>query len=920
MRRALALAAVASVGFASLLAPAAANAAPTAPIIVTVPTVPTAPTTDSDPVSRFGSCLAGGGSGDIVLLFDESESLKKSDPKHDRVTAARYLVRQLTSFSENSGASITVKVATFGSDYTSIGEWTELEGSGPKTVDGSITSVTKLVNGFETDYWTALESARRDLSERVASRDDSVSCQAIAWFTDGAMGFNPRKNPEEVAEFGKSKAFAETIVLDSRAAADKVDAVARQQLCRPGGLADQLRSSDVVIFAIGLQGDSKSGDFGYLNSIATGTDSESGDECGAILDPVPGTFALANDIDQLLFAFDAIGTPGSSGLQQEGGVCATAGCEEGSHSFVLDASTPVVHILATADVDTLDLSLTAPSGQIAVFPRSPVGTASSVELEGSTVDYTWQSDRTIEVDLATEENSSNWTGLWTLSFVDPSGDTSGKSLSNIHIFSDYLPSWVNPDATPLYTGDLIEGVEFGVVDKAGAPVELSDLLGTLAFTAVLTDADGTTVDVAADLTAADLSSPRSIDLDGLAAGAATLTLELAITTAPITKNGKVTVPGTALEPQSLDVPFTILPPPDFPVLADSVNFGVLDGSTTATAQLDVMGEGCIWIDGPSAVTISAAPEKVGDVVVGLGDAVDAESCVEVSGPAQLDLAIDELDNGSINGTLQVMTAPPGEADRAIAANVEFTADVRKPLNAGNFILSLIVALILGPGIPIALLYLFKWLAAKIPSRALLVERVAVTIVDGRVLRAGSTFALAPTDFRDIVGIAGGGSRALTAAGVSLTTHTGASPTGAGFVLARVDGTVSASDSSPASKGSQARLPLAVHNHWVVFRTSGAPEGAAEVLLLVSADADVDRKATLVDDLNSRLPDVYARLVEESGDAAPEAPSTSGFDSPSAAPAASGFGFDSYESPTPGNSAGSGFGFSEDPNGGSTRDR
>ena len=154
----------------------------------------------------------------------------------------------------------------------------------------------------------------------------------------------------------------------------------------------------------------------------------------------------------------------------------------------------------------------------------------------------------------------------------------------------------------------------------------------------------------------------------------------------------------------------------------------------------------------------------------------------------------------------------------------------------------------------------------------------------------------------------------------MTTHTGFSPTGAGFVLARLDGTISASDASPASLRSQARLPLAVHNHWVVFRAPRAAEGVAEVLLLVSADADADRKASLIDDLNSRLPDVYARLIEESTDADPESPAVSGFDSPSAAPAATGFGFDSYDSPAQGGSSGTGFGFSEDPNGGSAGGR
>ncbi|MDD0859596.1 hypothetical protein NHF46_21560 [Arthrobacter alpinus] len=114
-------------------------------------------------------------------------------------------------------------------------------------------------------------------------------------------------------------------------------------------------------------------------------------------------------------------------------------------------------------------------------------------------------------------------------------------------------------------------------------------------------------------------------------------------------------------------------------------------------------------------------------------------------------------------------------------DVAFTASLAKPLNTTNFILALIVALVLGPGIPLVLLYLAKWLVAKIPGSSLSAELIPITVAYGQVERDGVPFALRPTDLVQLLPIDPGGVRSLSVSGVNFKARMGRSPLGTGYV-------------------------------------------------------------------------------------------------------------------------------------------
>lgn len=854
-------------------------------------------TNDADPVARFGACLLAGGQGDLLMLIDESGSLQQTDRANSRVKAVRYLLGQLSSFVDTAHVKVNVRLAAFADKYEALSDWTALGSANLSGLQSIGDSLAARNHGFDTDYWTALESARRDLAVQKAARATTPSCQTIAWFTDGQLDFEPRRNSAQRSQY-PNKSYAPDIAITSSAAAARVAAIATNLICTPGGLADQLRSSGVEMFAVGLQ--SGNLDFSLLKSIATGPG------CGSIVTPAPGIFTTASDIDSLLFAFDALSSPGDSPIQTTTGICQISICPEETHRFVLDQSTSTVHVLASAEIGGLNISLISPSGQaIALEPRT-VDQKSTARTPYATASYTWHSDKTVSIDI-TEVAAKDWTGLWQLAFVDPTGTSAGKkSFSNVRISSDFVPVIVKPAPDQWHRGDQF-AVILGVADASGKPVATSGLLGGLRLFAQLTDAGGKTIDLASDLDKNTISTPINVNLSGVAIGTATLKLDLVHTTAPVlAADGSVAQPGTQLQPKSVEIPIPVGPPLNFPVIASSANFGVLDGRTAAHLTIPFTGNGCVWLDAQSAKLL-AGPSAAGKIAISSPKASSSKQCL-AGGSLPVDFTAGSSANGTVNGTVTVMISPKNDLQRAIPVTVAFTADMRKPISTVNFVTSLLAALILGPGIPLGLVYFLKFLIAKIPSRALSSERIRVSVVDGRVTRDGVTFALRDTDFRDLTGIKPGGERRLEVAGVTLSTRIGKWPSSAGYVVVSAPGMVSASDQTPAwiSKVPSARLPLAVHNHWIVLRSHGAPASEAEVVLFVSGDADMERKQRLIENINDRLPELLERLIEVSGDD-PPAESTDSWDRVSS----SGSGFDMDLNAPSGSNSSSGFGFADD---------
>jgi len=845
--------------------------------------------TDASGLLDYGACLAAEGEGDLLLLIDESASLRQNDPQDARVTAAIYLARRLAEVTTSAEIDLDVSVAGFASEYDMALDWTQLDAAGLPAVEAAVGTFAARDAGMDTDYWNALEGTRRALADHATAAGGARRCQAVAWFSDGQFDIEARDTAARREKYGTAKVYAPGVDLRTLDGAVAAEEAGRASICRPAGLADQLRASGVWTLGVGLvAGESSGQDFSFMRSIATGAD-DAGATCGQIQNPPPGEFALASDIDELLFAFDRFANPGRAPLEQTAGVCQASVCSEQAHRFVLDASISGVHILGTSDVDGVRAVLVAPTGEQVPLDRVTTGQATDTRVNDVLISYTWQSEHTVTIDLSREDPGAGWPGPWSVIFVDDTASSpEGQSRSNIHITGNLVPTLTAPSGT-VRAGESATGFRLGLADTSGEEVDPATLLGQAVASVELVSPGGDTTPIADAVSGEGWAQELALDLTSAAPGEYTVRVQLRITTAAATLADGTTLPGTALSPQRVDVPLTVLPPADFPAVGGRIDFGIAEGPARLTAQLPVTGPGCVWIQ-EGTEDLLAFPTEAGRITV-TADASSSGSCVEVGegdeATIALELTTQEAGNGSVNGTLTVTLAPLDDLSRTTTVALPFSADLRHPINQSTWVLGLVLALLLGPGIPIAILYLIKIVGARIPPRALFAQAIPVTVREGTVLRDGAPFALRDSDLVELVRLSARGARSAAAAGVTLRTHVGLSPFAPPAVVVEAPGRIGSSSTHarPHGRTRQARLPLAVHNTWAVLVDPGDPPDAAVVVLLVGADASTERRRDLVDDLTRKVPDRFRDLRRMLDDAPPPADGRGGRHAGPVAPAA-----------------------------------
>ena len=420
---------------------------------------------------RFGACLASQKAGDLLLLFDESSSLQSTDPQAARVQAARYLLQTLGKYADRVGANLEVASAGFSDTFAPEHNWTKLTGSSADQLGSELSSIATKNSGIDTDYWLALDGARQALASRGPGPNGGQRCQAIAWFSDGKIDFTPRPT---------SKPYADGVSLDSPTGIDDTTKRAVDSICRPGGLADQLRSSGIIMLGIGLGANKTPSDFDVMSAISTAL-GLNGLACGKITDPVPGDFYPVSNIDDMLFAFDALNP--DPGTTQQGPVCRLQVCPEARHNFVLDRSIKSVNILGSGGVAGVVPYLISPSGKTLELPKKDGRNAA--DIDGVPVAYEWQSESAQTISLQ-NTGGPQWAGQWAIVYVDTTGQhPDAVSKVSIHITTDIFPALTGAEKVSWRSGQVLDGLTFGLVDGQGKPMAPTDLAGTATMSAAL---------------------------------------------------------------------------------------------------------------------------------------------------------------------------------------------------------------------------------------------------------------------------------------------------------------------------------------------------------------------------------------------------------------------------------------------------
>ncbi len=127
---------------------------------------------------------------DVLLLMDESASLRTTDPQNRRVEAADVLVRSLAASAEAAGGTVDLTIAAFGSGVSDVGS---------ATLPAETTSAVDLVQSFttrtearNTDYVLALQAAADHFAARAGV---PTTCKRLVWFTDGAYSIDDPAAP-----------------------------------------------------------------------------------------------------------------------------------------------------------------------------------------------------------------------------------------------------------------------------------------------------------------------------------------------------------------------------------------------------------------------------------------------------------------------------------------------------------------------------------------------------------------------------------------------------------------------------------------------------------------------------------------------------------------------------------------------------
>lgn len=850
------------------------------------------PSDTTSAVVDYGACLVGQKHGDLLLLLDESGSLAPpngSDPQAARVPAAERLLDKLAEWTGNAQIDLDIAIAGFGHRYDTRHDWVPLNSKSLPALKTTIDGTRDRTQGIDTNYGIALSEALRTLTEHRPD-PNPAACRAIALFTDGEL------------DFGTS---------DDAVRLDRI-ATTRDSICRSGGIADQLRATGVRTFALGLGGErsadgqpARAPDFRLLASIATGKPFD-GKPCGDIVKPRPGEFYAANNIDELLGGFAKL-APEPTTVTTDRTICSGEIRADCTHRFVLDNSIRAVSVEANGGAAGLSPTLIAPNDARAEIPAAPEGT---VTVGGVSVDYRWTNPTALSFTMANGPGAA-WRGVWALGFVDKDRKVPAtQSHSSITIYGNLVPAWTEQHTRTLHAAEKTL-LRLGITDRAGRPVDPAAVEGSAELSASIIEQSGTPHELAKAIPRDRIADPLAVDLTGIHPGPATLRLSLGITTAPSGDQ-----PGTVLHPEPLDIPLQIAPPAGFPE-PGPLDFGTLEGSGEFAAVLPVRGEGCVWVAPTRPPVFKTRPEGIGAIALTNTAPTDAQGCAP-GAPARsipVVLRIENQANGLVSGTIPVTAARANEIDGAITLDVPFRAKVQKKPDVSRFWIVLILTIVLGPGIPLLLLYLMKWITARIPGQILKAQQFPVRVTNGVLLRDGARFALRDTDLVDSVRGLHRSTRKIDLGGVILRARTGWAPAGRGYVTAHAPGMVGASSVEPrTSARGNAMLPLSLQGTWFVLHDPAGPADTATLVLLLGGGSSPAQRAGLATDASNNVPGLIAELRNRGGSAGAGSTSEDSafererdpFESRYASPSASGSnGYDPFSADRGGPSSGYG---------------
>lgn len=819
---------------------------------------PPAEVAADDAVLDLVGCLQGSHRLAVVFLIDESRSLQGTDPRDQRVPAAKAALSTLsllTRGAESRRSAVDVSFAAFSNRYRTVRGWTRLRAESQDGLDDALSSYAARDVGTDTDFVNALGAARRSLAARSAAltaHGGASPCKAVLLFTDGQYDIGVR-TAKDVDRLGRTKTYAPGVELTTEAGVVEAESVGRQALCDEGGLADGVRSDDITLLTVALTRGIPAVAQDLLRAITTGRSGAV--TCGRPVDRPPGAYLVAEDVDLLIGQFDEVAArvAGATPVPVTAPVtlCGEVACAQGERTINLDPSVSRLRIFALAPRPGMTVLVTGPGGSTTV--ERP-GDSAIGPVVVRTVDV---AGRGWAIDLSRPSGSAGWTGPWKVAVVDPSAEQVGTPARlQAYVFSDF-------------------GIELGLVPAPtrGSPakvtaslsvpgdVDVDDVLAAASAIARFEDP------VTGRSTSIALSGPPAGPYTGTfapPAGYRSNSYEVDLELRATTRDGSPIVARSA--------PATLLvrrPAGSIQIAPATLDLPTLSGSGSTSADLELTGgtaDGCVWF-GPAE---ASAPDAAGSVTVTYdGREVASEaSCISVAAGATETIAVQVRPTrpatGAVRGVIEVHEHVAGRA--ATVTDVPYRLDLAVGIDEARRLVLAIVLLAAGLLLPLLVLLAINGATARFQSLDAVRGAVLPVRIQGQQLfRTDSArplpLALRSTDFSSLSGT--GSTRRFTFGGVQFRARASRNPFGATDALAAPEG---GAERLKGRAGSRVELDPSLAGSWIFLldpeRTRRAPAGAAEGNLLAflaegEAEQQLDRMHA---DIAERLPETAAGLA------------------------------------------------------------
>jgi hypothetical protein len=803
----------------------------------------------------------------VDFLIDTSRDLRNSDPGNGRVGAAQAALVALRSLETQSPSgtapNIQVAVDGFADSFQPAVSWTGLNAQSLISLKGDLGDFATRSTGVDADYYLALQGAKQELDQQSAAMTGgggNPPCEAIMWFTGGRYRIEPRDS-SSLLQYGTSKSYAPGVNLTTSSGASQAVAEGTVQICSSDGLADQMHEAGIVLVAFQLTRSAGQAEGDFLQSIATGTGGTQ--TCGEQGSATTGAYIPSYNLSDLAYIFD-------QAVQEIGGgvaipatppvtVCPSQACSSGEKDFVIPNFIYRFHLL-----------LHTGARGVAVVLRDPQGTQLSLPATGGTqrlgstvVQTRWVNSSIGTVDVQLPPNTNDWTGTWSVFFVDPNNQHPGaQSQAEMTIFGDVTARLLGK---PELTAGSLSQISIGLVTANGKPASVP--AGVALVGAVVTDPT-TQIGRLVGVIGPDANGDYSLSYLASPDGATSLNLLLEVT---------VSTDGIAIRSTQQFFTLSVNLSAVYPHIEPSnLEMSSVLGHQDAHTRLTITSAfgGCVAF---RSVSVRVAPVGVGRVTFGSHSPFPPDpTCLRLSARStkQIELSLhpSKEADGEVQGAVDLVIRPSVGPSVQRSVPFEFSMRIPLALNPGAAIW-LLLAGIIGP---LLLLYVLNYFSRRFGSfDQLRYIETSVEITGGResvvVKKPDALVAQDASIFNSPDSL-----QNFEISRFAFRVHMSRSPLGA------VTGRVAASPDRVITNrgvwrgGTQGVVPLGLGSLWVAAvptellvacvdaptAESAMPASATLLILLNSEDSPEQQLEAMAKDAVSKLPALLEDLLKQ----------------------------------------------------------